>query len=164
MKRMTPTSIAAALSFALVLSAAACKKSKPANYTDTAGGAVAPSTTAAPTATPSSNALAVKDLSLGRKLGTDKKVSDETDTFKPTETIYASVHTAGVAQGAKLTARWTFENGQLVNERSETISPNGDAYTEFHISKPSGWPEGKYTLHVLLNGNEVQTKDFQVKK
>ena len=50
-----------------------------------------------------------------------------------------------------------------MDERSETISPTGDAYTEFHIVKPSGWPKGKYTLHVLLDGTEVQTKDVTVK-
>ena len=50
-----------------------------------------------------------------------------------------------------------------MSESTETISPTGDAYTEFHVFKPSGWPAGKYTVHVLVNGQEVQTKDFTVK-
>jgi hypothetical protein len=61
-------------------------------------------------------------------------------------------------------ARWTFQDGQQVDERTETITPSGEAYTEFHIAKPSGWPAGKYTLHILLNGQEVQTKDFTVQR
>ena len=75
----------------------------------------------------------------------------------------ASVHTTGTGQGVQIVGRWTFQDGQVVDERTESISPTGDAYTEFHIAKPSGWPAGKYTLHVLVNGQEVQTKDFTVK-
>jgi hypothetical protein len=152
----TPASLAGALALALLVSAACGKKNEPATDTAAAGGAVA-------TATPAANLL-VADVTLGKRLGPDKKVSEPTDTFTPRDTIYASVHTTGSASGAQLAARWTFENGQQVDERTETISPSGDAYTEFHVSKPSGWPAGKYTLHVLLNGQEVQTKDFTVKK
>jgi hypothetical protein len=78
--------------------------------------------------------------------------------------IFASVHTSGSASNATLTARWTFQDGQQVDERSETISPSGDAYTEFHVSKPGGWPAGNYTLHVLLNGQEIATKNFSVSR
>ena len=81
------------------------------------------------------------------------------------KTIHAVVKTEGAASGATITARWTFQDGQVVNEKSETISPTGTRtdYTHFMISKPSGWPVGKYTLHVLVNGNEVEKKDFEVK-
>jgi uncharacterized protein YfaS (alpha-2-macroglobulin family) len=94
----------------------------------------------------------------------DKHVANQSDSFTARDTIYASIHTTGSAPNTNLTARWTFQDGQVVDERSETISPNGDAYTEFHISKPSGWPAGKYTLHVLVNGQETQTKDFTVNR
>ena len=129
---------------------------KKANDTQSAGGTIAPAS--------QSTALQVSDVALGRSLGANKAVSTPTTTFTPNDTIYASVHTTGTAQGATIAARWTFQDGQVVNERTESISPNGDAYTEFHISKPSGWPAGKYTLHVLMNGQEVQTKDFTVQK
>ena len=106
----------------------------------------------------------VFDVQLGRSVGADKHVANPTDTFAPADTIYASVHTTGTAQNATVAAHWTFQDGQTVNDQTETISPTGDAYTEFHISKPSGWPAGKYTLHVMVNGQEVQTKDFTVNK
>jgi len=32
------------------------------------------------------------------------------------------------------------------------------------MSRPSAWPGGKHTLHVLINGQEVQTEDFTVKR
>ena len=97
-------------------------------------------------------AFQVADVQLGKGIGADKRVANTTDTFAPTDTIYASVHTTGTAQNATVAAHWTFQDGQTVNDQTETISPTGDAYTEFHISKPSGWPAGKYTLHVLVNG------------
>lgn len=133
----------------------ACNKNK-SSYDTTAssGGVVATDSTSA--------ALRVADVTLGRHVGADKKVTDATDTFAPKDEIYASVHTTGASNG-KITARWTFQDGQVVDERSETISAKGDDYTEFHISKPSGWPTGKYTLHVLVNDHETQTKDFTVK-
>jgi hypothetical protein len=105
----------------------------------------------------------VADVTLGRGIGGDKRVTNQTDTFGARDTIYASVRTTGTGSGTQLTVRWTYQDGRVVDERSETISPTGEAYTEFHIAKPSGWPIGKYTLRVLLNGSEVQTKDFTVR-
>ena len=63
---------------------------------------------------------------------------------------------------ATLKARWTYQDGQVVNESSQTIAAAGDARTEFHISKPDGWPAGKYTLEVFLNGSSAATKEIVV--
>jgi len=60
-------------------------------------------------------------------------------------------------------ARWTFEDGQVVQESSQSIAPNGDEYTEFHISKPTGLPKGKYKVEVFLDSKSAGTKDFEVK-
>jgi hypothetical protein len=54
--------------------------------------------------------------------------------------------------------------GPLVNEESRDIAPTGPAVTEFHIAKPSGWPVGKYTLGVSVDGSPVATKEFAVQK
>jgi hypothetical protein len=146
------------LAAAAIVTVAGCSKS---NYGQnaTSAGSVAGDTTAK---APATAAINVADVTLGKHIGADKKVTDATDTFAPKDQIYASVHTTGTNSG-KITARWTFQDGQVVDERSETISGKGDDYTEFHVAKPSGWPAGKYTLHVLVDGNEAQTKDFTVK-
>ena len=143
------------ISFGLLLTVAASCGKKASERTDTvsSSGSVA-----------TAPSLRVADIALGKGIGADKHVSDATDTFKPNDTIYASVHTTGSAPNTTVAARWTFQDGQVVDEQNETISPTGDAYTEFHISKPSGWPVGKYTLHVLVNGTEAQTKDFTVQR
>jgi hypothetical protein len=148
------TRFAAAALFAVAT--IGCSKKEAANV-DTATPAAAAPTPVTPAA------FAVADVVVGRHLDAAKKISDKTDEFAPTDTIYASVHTTGAASNQTVVGRWTFQDGQTVGEHSETISPAGDAYTEFHIVMPSGWPKGKYTLHVLVNGTEVQTKDVTVK-
>lgn len=149
---ITRSTMRVSLLLMAVATASACgKKEQPA--TQTSGGAIAPTSTT----------LRVADITLGRSLSADKRVADQTDTFSPHDTIYASVHTTGTSQNANLAARWTYQDGQVVTESNEPISPAGDAYTEFHIFKPSGWPAGKYTLHLLVDGQEAQTKELTVK-
>lgn len=138
---------------ALVL-LAACSKKENTVDTQTAAGAVVDSSSA--------RTITVADVALGKHIGADKKITETTDAFAPKDSIFASVHTTGT-RPVKLTARWTFQDGQVVDERSENLTPSGDAFTEFFITKPSGFPKGKYTLHVLLGDNETQTKDFTVK-
>lgn len=107
--------------------------------------------------------LRVTEVDLGRSIGADGRVNDDDDTdeFGPNDTIYASVDTEGTARGT-LTARWTYEDGQVVDESSQTLSPTGASVTEFHISKPDGLPAGEYKLEILLDGRVIETKDFEV--
>ena len=109
--------------------------------------------------------IQVTSVDLGKSIDADKRVNDnaETDDFAPNETIYAAVATDGAATNSTLTARWTYQDGQVVDESSQTISPTGPAVTEFHISKPDGFPKGNYKVEILLNGQSVQSKDFEVK-
>ena len=105
----------------------------------------------------------VTQLDLGRSLAADKGIADKTTDFRPTDTIYLSVETDGSASQASLAAKWTYQDGQVVKESNENIAPTGKARTEFHISKPDGWPAGKYAVAVTLNGAAAGTKDFEVK-
>jgi hypothetical protein len=115
------------------------------------------------TGTSGTTAVRVTDVTLGRSVGGDKAIADRADTFGPNDTIYASVATDGSANNATLRARWTFEDGQVVDESTKTIAPSNRERTEFHISKPNGWPAGKYKLEVFLDNRSVETKDFEVR-
>jgi hypothetical protein len=117
----------------------------------------------APPADTSGQAVRVTDVNLGRSVNADKTVGDSTESFRPNDTIYVSVATEGSAPSATLKAHWTFQDGQLVDDSSQTIAPTGKATTEFHVSKPDGWPAGKYKVEVSLNGASARTKDFEVK-
>ena len=107
--------------------------------------------------------LKISDVQLGKHLSADKRVADPTDKFSPRDTIYAVALTQGSAPSATVTARWTYQDGgQVVKEDSRTIAPNGSEATEFHITKPSGWPKGKYQVTLTMNGS-TESKDFEVK-
>jgi hypothetical protein len=106
--------------------------------------------------------VSISSVELGRRLGSDQRISDATDKFGSRDTIYASVLTNGTAPNATVTARWTYQDQQIVKEDSRTIAPNGTEATEFHISKPSGWPKGKYKFTASVGGS-TQSKDFEVK-
>ena len=106
----------------------------------------------------------VSHIDLGKHVGDDNVVTDKSDTFLPNETIYASVFTTGTASApSELKTRFTFQDGQVVDESSRTIAPEGQAVTEFHISKPDGFPVGKYRVEVFVNGAPAATKEFEVK-
>jgi|SRR5690606_18706499 len=156
--------IAAALFGSLAL--AGCKKDQ-----DQAAITPPPATTEpAPTTTPAPLPVAsasVTSVDLGNAVGADMKVATPATTFAPTDTIYASVATATGDPAAtvpgKLTATWTYEDGQVVNEESKDVNLSGDGTTEFHISKPDGFPTGNYKVEIALDGSVVQSKDFEVR-
>jgi hypothetical protein len=126
----------------------------------------APAPAPAPTATPppaaAPAAVTVSSVDLGTAVGPDQKVTAPATTFSPKDTIYAAVSTTGTAPNAVLNAKWTYQDGQTVNESSQTIAPNGPAVTSFHISKPDGWPAGNYKVEISLDGNSVASKEFAV--
>lgn len=106
----------------------------------------------------------VDDLELGKSVDANKKVTDGTDDFSPKDTIYLSVKTDGAAANSQLKVRWTYgADNKLVKEDTRTIPAGGAAYTEFHISKPGGFPTGDYKVQVWLNGDDKGSKTFEVK-
>jgi hypothetical protein len=152
----------AGVAAALLLAACGGDREAAGTASDTAVGTVPPA--AAPT-TAAAGDLRVTEVDLGRAMVGDTAVIEDTDDFAPTDTIHAVVRHEGAAESATITARWTFQDGQVVDERTETVTGTGTtaAYTHFMITKPTAWPAGRYTLHVLVNGAEVESEEFEVK-
>ncbi len=151
----------AALASALFLAGAlaACNKKNDTTLTDTTSLGTTTATVAIDT-TP----VRVSDIQVGKGVGSDKKVGNQTTSFGMRDTMYVAVITDGAAKAAKLTAKWTFNGKQVVKESSQTISPTGgETVTEFHVDKKSAWPKGKYLVEVWLNGVSAGTKDLEVK-
>jgi hypothetical protein len=142
----------------LMLGVQGCKKEPPPPT---------PAPTIATTTTTTQPAVvSVSGVTLGNGIDAEKRVTSAVDTFTPKETIYASVDTIGTGP-AKLRALWSFVRGEKVAKVDETtieISPTGPATSEFHVSKPSGWPKGDYKVEIFLNDSAVpaQTKTFKV--
>jgi hypothetical protein len=143
---------------AVPIALSACKR---AETPPAAPPAIAPAPAPAPPPVPAP--FRVSSVDVGNAIGADKRVTVPSATLAPGDTIYASVASTGAAPSVTLVARWTYGDGQLVNEQSTTIAPTGPAYSEFHIAKPDGWPAGTYKVEILADGTSVASKLFEVK-
>jgi hypothetical protein len=125
----------------------------------------APASAAAPAA--ADNSFQVANVTLGDAVTPDHKVRKEVTEFAPSQkTIYVSVDTSGTTTGATLNAKWSYleGKGELVNSVSQSIVADGPATTTFRVQNPDLWPEGKYKVDILLDGKQVSSKEFTVKK
>lgn len=157
MSAMTKLFIAAGL----VLALSACKKDAPV---EVAPAVVEPAPT--PVLTPAQAlpaAVTVAAINLGSTVGADQKVTAASTSFGTKDVIYAAVDTKNAAKDVALAAKWTFEDGQTVHEESTTISPEGDATTNFKLASDKAWPVGKYKVEISLNGAPAQSVDFEIK-
>lgn len=160
-----PYAVLVALLGAVAL--AGCKKKEePAPVASTPPPASMPAPSTAPAPMPAT--ASVTSVDLGNAIGTDMKVTTPATTFAPKDTIYAAIGTATSDPAAsvpgKLGVKWTHvDSNQTVNEETRDVNLTGAGTTEFHIAKPDGWPKGKYKLEVSLDGNVVQSRDFEVK-
>lgn len=148
------TSMAAALGGVLLL--AGCNRDAPATTPPPAPAAPEPPPAPAPPVPAS-----VTSVELGNAVDEQNRVVTPASEFAPTDTLYASVGTEGES-AARLTARWTFGEGQLVNTTDADVAA-GPQVIAFDIRHPEGWPVGTYTLAISLDGTVVETREFSVK-
>ena len=141
------------------------KKEEPAPLPPAAESSPAPAPD--PAAMPAT--ASVNSVDLGNAVGADMRVTAPMSSFSPKDaTIYAAVSTGtsdpAASVAGKLGAKWTHvDSSQVVHEESKDITFAGDGVTDFQISKPDGWPTGKYKVEISLDGNVVQTREFEVK-
>jgi hypothetical protein len=138
-----------------------CKKKEEPVITPPAAETPAPAPTE-PAPAPAATTTTVSSVDLGNAIGADNKIASPISTFATSDKVYASVASDGPNAG-KLSAKWThIDSNQTVHEESKDI-PAGPQVTQFEISKPDGWPTGKYKLEVSLDGAVVQTREYEVK-
>ena len=145
----------AALTIAAALGTGGCGRQPPTPAAD-------PPAAPAPAAT----GREVREITLGNASGADTAGTLPLTTFGPRATISASVATEGAPATATLAARWTFLGGSrpsLVDSTAQTITPTGPAATEFHVSKPDGWPAGAYRVEIFADGRLIGTREFEVR-
>ena len=104
--------------------------------------------------------LAVLKIDVGRHAGPDKKIVDETSTFSPKDTIYASVNMTGTAREGSVVSKWMLPDGSEVEQRADSASTSGNLL--FFLTKPEGLAKGKYTFRVLVDGREVRSESVTV--
>jgi len=151
--------IAVATALFGTLALVGCKKKEEAVVPPPAATEPAPAPPPAPE--PAVAPTTVTTVDLGNAVGADNRVAAPLTSFAKKDTIHASVATDGGSAG-NLNAKWTFQDGQVVHTEDKAIAA-GPQVTDFQISKPDGWPVGKYKLEVSLDGAVVQTREFDVK-
>ena len=150
---------------ALILTLNACGKKEEAPKPQAAPTQTSAPVSVPPPAPPAIAGVTVGSITLGNAIGAGKKVSQASDSFGKKDTIYAVVDTTG-AGTATLKAKWTYRKGgqeSLVKEDKQTITPTGPASSEFHISKPDGWPAGDYQVEIFVDDKPARSKAFTVK-
>jgi hypothetical protein len=154
----------AVAALALPLALGACKRSETTTPAPAPAPAPAPKVESPPpAAAPAPAPFRVTSVEVGNAIGADRRVTTPTATLSPSDTIYASVASDGAAPSVTLTARWSYEDGQVVQETTQSIAPTGPTASEFHVSNPEGWPVGRYRVEILADGRSVGTKEFEVR-
>ena len=148
-----------ALSLMLLILLAACGQTEEQTTTPP------PDAAAPPPPAPEPVGVTAGTIDVGKAVGPDKRVTAPVSSFAKGDTIYASVDTTGTGT-ATLKATWTYKKGgqwtPVTDDQIQTITPTGPATTEFHISKPGGWPAGEYQVELFLDGKPIGTKTFTV--
>jgi hypothetical protein len=127
---------------------------------------------AAPAAAPAPIATAsIATVDIGNAADAEHKITAATSSFKPNETVHVSIATAtsdpAATVAGKVGARLSYMNGaeeMLIADETRDLNMTDKGNTNFQFAKPDGWPAGKYKLVVTLDGNVVQTKEFEVAK
>ena len=104
--------------------------------------------------------LQLANIQTGRALNPDRSIASITTLFKPNETIYVSVQTTGEAPGT-IGVKWMYQ-GRVVDEPVKQVDYDGPASTEFHLQNSGGFPEGDYSVEIIINGQQVGSRSFKV--
>lgn len=164
----TRSRLAQALLVALLgaVALAGCKKDEPAAVTPPPATEPAP---LPPAATPTPAATAsITGVDLGNAVGADMRVATPMSTFATGDTIHASIATStsdpAATVPATLGVKWThLDSNQVVHEETKQLNLAGAGATDFQISKPDGWPTGRYKVEASLDGAVVQSREFEVR-
>ena len=158
------------LHMAVLLGAATvlgCSRQAPPPAVPIATDVPAPAPAITPIAGPAT--AQVHGLELGNVIGADRRVTRPMSGFSPRDiTLHAAVSIGSSnpanAVAGTLVAKWShLDSGQTVREERKDLLFAGEDVTDFQISKPDGWPTGRYKVEISLDGNVVQTREFEVK-
>lgn len=98
-------------------------------------------------------------------IGEQNSPVEVTDTFSASQDfIYVVAEADHIEQGTTMFARWS-RDGEPFEDSSEITADRdyNNTYVEFHLENLEDRMEtGDYSVQLFVNGNPVQTVDFQV--
>ncbi|MEA5667613.1 hypothetical protein VA603_08740 [Stenotrophomonas sp. MH1] len=159
---MKKTSLSSALMIAVIGAVAlvGCKKKEEEAAPPPAASTPAPAP--APMAEPAAPALSVTSVTVGNTVAADQSVAPVA-MLGTKDKIVVSVKTSGTANNVTVGAKLTYQDGQVAGEQSATLNATDTGTTNVEFTKPSGWPAGKYTADVTVDGKSAGSQQFEVK-
>jgi hypothetical protein len=106
--------------------------------------------------------VALDSLDLGRALDVDKSIKDATTSFKPQDTVCASMKVSGSANSSLVRARWMDPQGKVVQDDTRIVTPSRSDTVALQVTPPNGWAGGRYQLDVYLDDRLAATRNFTV--
>lgn len=100
-------------------------------------------------------------VAVGSALGANGAVQSPKRSYAVSDTVYASVPTAGHAPGDTVTVYWTHEDGGVDKDESKPIAA-GTSYVDFSFSSADGMRAGAYNVQADVNDVPVGLVDFRV--
>lgn len=105
------------------------------------------------------------DIVTAEGIGEQNAPIEVTDTFNASQDfIYVVAEADYIEQGTTMFARWS-RDGEPFEDSSELTADRdySDTYVEFHLQNLENSMEpGDYSVQLFVNGNPVETVDFQV--
>ena len=99
------------------------------------------------------------------KVGKDRAVSQETNSFAPNDPVYAIATVSNAPGKVKVKGQLVIEDveGQKpgpVPNLEKTLDLDGSGNATFSFTPPpSGWPAGKYKIEVTMTNDKGEQKD-----
>ena len=93
----------------------------------------------------------VRSITVGNAAATDRSVVARPGVSR-IDPIIVSVRTDGSASNVNIGARLTYQDGQVAGEENQTLNTSGPEITNIEFRDANGWPRGRYTVDVTVNG------------
>jgi hypothetical protein len=100
------------------------------------------------------------------KVGKDEKVTSETSSFSPKDTVYIVAALSNTSDKWKMRCRLYFDDvqgqksGELVPDSEQTLQLPGQGTASYKYSwGGAGWPSGKYKIEVAMISEQGEEKD-----
>jgi hypothetical protein len=113
--------------------------------------------------TPQSGTPAVVDATMVRTFSDNAASQEQARAYESDDPFVCAVRVSNVQRGQVIAARW-YLGDTLLKDTTYTLHESGSGYIGFTLSPAEGgWPQGKYHVDILLDGDKARSVDFAVR-
>lgn len=113
-------------------------------------------------ASPAESLVAVRSVVLGDSVDVNGEVVEERERFRPGERVVLSVDTEGSVDEVLLVARWTREDGAVIQEAQSRFPISGSHIETFRLRGADSLSPGSYRVDLFLGRERVATRTFEI--